>query len=242
MHRAFTLAGARTAVRCSSTSPWTPSSTARTVARPGPLPAAPAPSPTPTRCATIARPARARPSGPCWCSAATCGPTAPRRPPSAWWRTAGLPALTNGMGRGVIPGGHPLLVTKARSAALGTADLVVVVGTPLDFRLAYGVFGGKDGAPPARVVHLADSEDQVSGHAELAASAYGDLTAGPRRAPRGPGRSSRAGPTGPLGRALQDTVRRPPSGTARCSAPRPTRSTRRGSTASCCRGWPTTRS
>ena len=27
----------------------------------------------------------------------------------------GVPTLTNGMGRGVVPGGHPLLVTKARS-------------------------------------------------------------------------------------------------------------------------------
>lgn len=88
----------------------------------------------------------------------------------------GVPVVTNGMGRGVIPGGHPLLVTKARGKALGTADLVVVVGTPLDFRLGYGVFGGKDGAPPARVVHLADSPGQVSGHADLLASASGDLT------------------------------------------------------------------
>jgi acetolactate synthase-1/2/3 large subunit len=90
--------------------------------------------------------------------------------------TLGLPAVTNGMGRGVVPGGHPLLVTKARGAALGTSDLVVVVGTPLDFRLGYGVFGGKDGAPAARVVHVADSAAQVSRHADLAASAAGDLT------------------------------------------------------------------
>ncbi|MET3960783.1 acetolactate synthase-1/2/3 large subunit [Marmoricola sp. OAE513] len=88
----------------------------------------------------------------------------------------GIPTITNGMGRGIVPGGHPLLVTKARGQALGTADLVVVVGTPLDFRLGYGIFGGKDGAPVAKVVHLADSAGQVSGHAELAASAYGDLT------------------------------------------------------------------
>lgn len=87
-----------------------------------------------------------------------------------------VPTLTNGMGRGVVPGGHRLLVTKARSHALAHADLVVVVGTPLDFRLGYGIFGGKDGATPARVVHVADSPGQVSGHAELAASAAGDLT------------------------------------------------------------------
>jgi len=88
----------------------------------------------------------------------------------------GVPTITNGMGRGVVPGGHPLLVTKARSKALNGADLVVVVGTPLDFRLGYGVFGGKDGTQPARVVHVADSAGQVSQHATLADSVAGDLT------------------------------------------------------------------
>jgi acetolactate synthase-1/2/3 large subunit len=92
----------------------------------------------------------------------------------------GIPTLTNGMGRGVIPGGHRSLVTKARGAALSGADLVVVVGTPLDFRLGYGVFGGPDKSPDgafAKVVHIADSPGQVSGHAELAGSVSGDLTA-----------------------------------------------------------------
>lgn len=84
---------------------------------------------------------------------------------------AGLPTLTNGMGRGVLPGGHPLLVTKARGQALKEADLVVVVGTPLDFRLSYGVFGD------AAVVHVADSPGQVSAHATLAASVSGHLPA-----------------------------------------------------------------
>ena len=89
----------------------------------------------------------------------------------------GVPTLTNGMGRGVIPGGHPLLVTKARGVALGGADLVIVIGTPLDFRLGYGIFGGKEeGSQPAQVVHIADSPGQVSTHATLAASASGDLT------------------------------------------------------------------
>ena len=87
----------------------------------------------------------------------------------------GIPVIANGMGRGVLPAGHPLLVTRARSAAFGEADLVVVVGTPLDFRLGYGVFGGKDGATPAKVVHVVDSADQLSRHAELAARVVGDL-------------------------------------------------------------------
>jgi acetolactate synthase-1/2/3 large subunit len=93
----------------------------------------------------------------------------------------GIPTITNGMGRGIVPGGHPLLVTKARGKALGGADLVIVVGTPLDFRLGYGVFGGAasdsgTSAAPAQVVHVADSPGQVSGHADLAASVSGDLT------------------------------------------------------------------
>lgn len=65
-------------------------------------------------------------------------------------------------------------MTRARSTAFGEADLVVVVGAPLGFRLGFGTFGGKYGADPARVVHLADSPDQLSMHAELAASAAGD--------------------------------------------------------------------
>jgi len=88
----------------------------------------------------------------------------------------GVPVITTGQGRGVIPRGHPLLVTRARSAAFNAADLVVVAGAPLDFRLGYGVFGGRDGAAPAPVVHLADSPGQLAGHVPLAASAAGDLT------------------------------------------------------------------
>jgi acetolactate synthase I/II/III large subunit len=88
-----------------------------------------------------------------------------------------LPVIANGQGRGILPAGHPLLVTRARSVALGEADLVVVAGTPLDFRLSYGRFGGKNGTPPAQVVHLADAPGQIAGHCELAGSASGDLAA-----------------------------------------------------------------
>ncbi|GAB2675389.1 acetolactate synthase [Thalassiella azotivora] len=87
----------------------------------------------------------------------------------------GAPVITNGMGRGVLPAGHPQLVTRARGAAFGGADVVVVVGTPLDFRLGYGVFGGADGAPPARVVHVVDATDQLAPHVDLAAALVGDL-------------------------------------------------------------------
>jgi acetolactate synthase I/II/III large subunit len=88
-----------------------------------------------------------------------------------------LPVIANGQGRGILPAGHPLLVTRARAVALGEADLVIVAGTPLDFRLGYGRFGGKNGTPPARVVHVADAAEQIARHCDLAGSAAGDLGA-----------------------------------------------------------------
>ncbi|GAB4062826.1 acetolactate synthase [Angustibacter speluncae] len=87
----------------------------------------------------------------------------------------GVPVVSNGMGRGVVPASHPLLATRARGAAFGGADLVVVVGTPLDFRLGYGQFGGGDGAAHAPVVHVVDAPDQLAGHVDLAAGLAGDL-------------------------------------------------------------------
>ena len=91
--------------------------------------------------------------------------------------TLGLPVIANGMGRGVIPPDAGLVVTRARSLAFGQADLVLVAGAPLDFRLGYGSFGGREGAPPAKVVHLADAPGQLARHVELAGAAAGDLTA-----------------------------------------------------------------
>jgi acetolactate synthase I/II/III large subunit len=88
-----------------------------------------------------------------------------------------LPVIANGQGRGILPKGHELLVTRARSIAFRQADLVVVVGTPLDFRLGYGAFGDPD--DPQRkpsVVHVADAPGQLATHCELAASYSGDLS------------------------------------------------------------------
>lgn len=92
--------------------------------------------------------------------------------------TFGIPTITNGQGRGILPAGHPLLVTKARGAALGGADLVIVAGTPLDFRLGFGRFGGADQEYPTPVVHLVDAPDRLGGGlVDPAATAAGDLTA-----------------------------------------------------------------
>jgi acetolactate synthase-1/2/3 large subunit len=51
---------------------------------------------------------------------------------------AGMPIYLNGMGRGCLPAGHPSFLELSRKGALAAADVVLVVGTPLDFRLGYG--------------------------------------------------------------------------------------------------------
>ncbi len=84
-----------------------------------------------------------------------------------------LPTIANGMGRGVLPPSSSALVTRARGSAFKEADLVVVVGAPLDFRLGFGVFGSPEN--PAAVVHIADSPEQLASHTPLAAATAGSL-------------------------------------------------------------------
>jgi len=51
---------------------------------------------------------------------------------------AGIPVYLNGMARGCLPREHPSFFELSRKDALGAADVVLVIGTPLDFRLGYG--------------------------------------------------------------------------------------------------------
>ncbi len=81
-----------------------------------------------------------------------------------------IPVFANDMGRGVVPADHELAFSRARSSAFGGADLMIVAGTPLDFRLGFGSFA-------APVVHLADSPAGIARHVDLAGSASGDLRA-----------------------------------------------------------------
>jgi len=53
-------------------------------------------------------------------------------------QAAGAPVFMNGAGRGCLPADHPLAFAQARAFALGQADVVLVLGAPLDFRLGYG--------------------------------------------------------------------------------------------------------
>jgi acetolactate synthase I/II/III large subunit len=82
-----------------------------------------------------------------------------------------IPVIANGMGRGVLPSGHALSFARARRAALSGADVVAVIGTPLDFRLGFGEFG------EAQVVHIVDAPSQRASHVTPAVSPAGDLRA-----------------------------------------------------------------
>ena len=84
-----------------------------------------------------------------------------------------IPVIANGMGRGVLTPSDPLLITRARSVAFSEADLVLVVGAPLDFRLGYGKFGADDRA--ADILHLIDAPTQAAGHVPQSATLVGDL-------------------------------------------------------------------
>ncbi|RMG74951.1 MAG: hypothetical protein D6711_07685 [Chloroflexi bacterium] len=50
----------------------------------------------------------------------------------------GIPVFTNGAGRGTLPMTHPNCSKSARGSAIKRADVVILLGTPLDFRLKYG--------------------------------------------------------------------------------------------------------
>jgi acetolactate synthase-1/2/3 large subunit len=68
---------------------------------------------------------------------------------SVWWddaaaelaqfaELAGVPVFLNGSGRGALPYDHPNFFQNTRKQALSEADVVLVLGTPFDFRLSYG--------------------------------------------------------------------------------------------------------
>jgi acetolactate synthase-1/2/3 large subunit len=103
---------------------------------------------------------------------------------NVWWghaeaallrlaETLRIPVLMNGMARGTVPADHELAFSRARGKALGEADIAVVIGVPMDFRLG---FGGVFGAQTQLIV--ADRAQPDRPHPRpVAAGLYGDLPA-----------------------------------------------------------------
>jgi acetolactate synthase I/II/III large subunit len=53
-------------------------------------------------------------------------------------RTLNVPAFMNGAARGTLPPGDPHHFQLTRRHAFDNADLIIIVGTPFDFRMGYG--------------------------------------------------------------------------------------------------------
>ncbi len=84
-----------------------------------------------------------------------------------------IPVLANGMARGIVGADHDLGFSRARSAALSQADVALVVGVPMDFRLGFGaVFG-----PQTELIAADRREPDRDPPRAVAAGLYGDLAA-----------------------------------------------------------------
>lgn len=80
----------------------------------------------------------------------------------------GIPVFLNGLGRGCLAADHELAFSRARGAGLKGADVALVVGVPIDFRLGFGESFGEDtklirldAAPNALTANRAPEVDLV---------------------------------------------------------------------------------
>jgi thiamine pyrophosphate-dependent acetolactate synthase large subunit-like protein len=99
-----------------------------------------------------------------------------------------IPVFLNGLARGCVPADDPMFFSRARGTGLKGADVALVVGVPMDFRLGFGGSFGEEtqlivvgSAPPER-----DHPREVA--AELYGSVAGSLDA--LRSAGGPDRSA----------------------------------------------------
>jgi acetolactate synthase-1/2/3 large subunit len=83
-----------------------------------------------------------------------------------------IPVFLNGLARGCLPADHELFFSRARSAALKGADVALVVGVPMDFRLAFGAAFGED----TEIVVIDSTEPERSHPRAVAAECYGDVS------------------------------------------------------------------
>ena len=147
----------------------------------------------------------------------------------------GIPVFLNGLGRGCLPADHDLAFSRARSTALQDADVALVIGVPMDFRLGFGgSFGAEtklvrvDVAPNALTANRLPDVDLVG---DVAGDAGGAARGGRRGrdAHRGPGSSSCATSSPRSARAEQRGART--TRARRCTRCASTRSSARCSTA-----------
>jgi acetolactate synthase-1/2/3 large subunit len=84
-----------------------------------------------------------------------------------------IPVFLNGLARGCLPADHELAFSRARATGLQGADVALVIGAPLDFRLGFGAAFAQD----AEIVSIEAAEPARDSPRQLAAELYGALPA-----------------------------------------------------------------
>ncbi len=84
-----------------------------------------------------------------------------------------LPVFLNGLARGCVPADHRLFFSRARGTALKGADVALVIGVPMDFRLGFGGAFGED----TEIVFAAAAPPERAHPREVTAELYGGLPA-----------------------------------------------------------------
>ncbi|HUJ27993.1 MAG TPA: thiamine pyrophosphate-binding protein [Myxococcales bacterium] len=80
------------------------------------------------------------------------------------------PVYLNGAGRGCLPQEHPHFFQHTRKDALAGADVVLIAGTPLDFRLGYGAGIGES----ARIVQVDSDATEIGRNRAVEIGILGD--------------------------------------------------------------------
>jgi len=84
-----------------------------------------------------------------------------------------IPVFLNGLARGCVPADHPAAFSRARSTALTNADVALVVGVPMDFRLGFGGSFGEH----TEIVAIGASPPPRPHPRPVAAELYGGVAA-----------------------------------------------------------------
>jgi acetolactate synthase-1/2/3 large subunit len=82
-----------------------------------------------------------------------------------------VPVFLNGLARGCVPADHPMFFSRARGAGLKGADVALVVGVPMDFRLGFGGSFGED----TQIVVIDSAQPERAHPREVAAELYGSV-------------------------------------------------------------------
>jgi acetolactate synthase-1/2/3 large subunit len=83
----------------------------------------------------------------------------------------GVPVFLNGLARGCVPADHQLFFSRVRGEALKGADVALVIGVPMDFRLGFGGAFGED----TEIVAIDVAEPERAHPRAVAAELYGAL-------------------------------------------------------------------